>query len=142
MQVISLFDEKERTVDEMTALLLSAGWKVVEVRRTPGSMWAYTTAVDRGSGVRNSESLYFTFYRSNECLKSNPYMTEWALPGQRSTDCSTVNLGCWHSTLPELRNTTESATAPGTAFAEATAITRNATPFNLAFNTRPDYVRG
>ncbi|KAM5545248.1 hypothetical protein V8D89_001359 [Ganoderma adspersum] len=43
--MMGLFDAKERTVDEMTALLLSAGWKIVEVRRTPGSMWAYTTAV-------------------------------------------------------------------------------------------------
>ena len=38
--MMGLFDAKERTVDEMPALLLSAGWKVVEVRRTPGSMWA------------------------------------------------------------------------------------------------------
>ena len=45
MQMMGLFDAKERTVDELTALLLSAGWKIVEVRRTPGSMWAYTTAV-------------------------------------------------------------------------------------------------
>ena len=40
-----MFGAKERTVDEMTAVTLSSGWKIVEVRRTPGSMWAYTTAV-------------------------------------------------------------------------------------------------
>lgn len=41
----ALVDGKERTVDEMTALTLSTGWKIVEIRRTPGSMWSYTTAV-------------------------------------------------------------------------------------------------
>ncbi|KAI1787799.1 S-adenosyl-L-methionine-dependent methyltransferase [Ganoderma leucocontextum] len=43
--MMGLFDAKERTVDEMTALAFVAGWKIVEIRRTPGSMWAYTTAV-------------------------------------------------------------------------------------------------
>ncbi|PIL29529.1 hypothetical protein GSI_08337 [Ganoderma sinense ZZ0214-1] len=40
-----LFNGKERTVDEMAALTLSAGWKIVEVRRSPGSIVCYTTAV-------------------------------------------------------------------------------------------------
>ena len=43
--MMGMFDAKERTVDEMTSLTMSAGWKIVEIRRTPGSMWAYTTAV-------------------------------------------------------------------------------------------------
>ncbi|KAI1787794.1 S-adenosyl-L-methionine-dependent methyltransferase [Ganoderma leucocontextum] len=45
IMMMGMFDANERTVDEMTALTLSAGWKIVEIRRTPGSMWAYTTAV-------------------------------------------------------------------------------------------------
>ena len=45
VQMMGLFDAKERTVDELTALLLSTGWEIVEVRRTPGSMWAYATAM-------------------------------------------------------------------------------------------------
>ncbi|EJF57429.1 S-adenosyl-L-methionine-dependent methyltransferase [Dichomitus squalens LYAD-421 SS1] len=45
IMMMGMFDAKERTEDEMAALALSAGWKFVEVRRTPGSMWAYTTAV-------------------------------------------------------------------------------------------------
>ena len=43
--MMGMFDAKERTVDEMKALALSAGWKITEIRRTAGSMWAYTTAV-------------------------------------------------------------------------------------------------
>ena len=43
--MLGRFDAKERTVDEMKALTLSAGWKVTEIRRTPGALWAYTTAV-------------------------------------------------------------------------------------------------
>lgn len=43
--MMDMFNAKERTVDELTALMLSAGWKIVEVRRTPGSIWAYTTAM-------------------------------------------------------------------------------------------------
>ena len=46
-QSVRADDEDVRRVreDEMAALLLSAGWKAVEVRRTPGALWAYTTAV-------------------------------------------------------------------------------------------------
>ena len=43
--MMGMFDAKERTVDELTALTLSTGWKIVEVRRTPGSIRAYTTAI-------------------------------------------------------------------------------------------------
>ncbi|PIL29532.1 hypothetical protein GSI_08340 [Ganoderma sinense ZZ0214-1] len=43
--MMGVFDAKERTANEMAALTLSAGWKIVEVRRAPGSIWAYTTAV-------------------------------------------------------------------------------------------------
>ena len=32
-------------MDELMALTLSTRWKIVEIRRIPGSMWAYTTAV-------------------------------------------------------------------------------------------------
>ncbi|KAI0762979.1 S-adenosyl-L-methionine-dependent methyltransferase [Fomes fomentarius] len=45
IMMMGMFDAQERTVDEMKALALSAGWKVTEIRRTPGSLWAYTTAV-------------------------------------------------------------------------------------------------
>ena len=44
-QMMGTFDAKERTEDEMAALVLSAGWQIAEIRRTPGSVWAYTTAV-------------------------------------------------------------------------------------------------
>ena len=40
-----MFDAKERTVAEMIELALSAGWKVTEIRRNPGALWAYTTCV-------------------------------------------------------------------------------------------------
>ena len=43
--MMGMFNAKERTVDELTALMLSTGWKIVEVRRTPGSIWVYTTAI-------------------------------------------------------------------------------------------------
>ena len=43
--MLGMFDAKERTLDEITALMLSMGWKIVDVRRTPGSVWAYMTAV-------------------------------------------------------------------------------------------------
>ncbi|KAI0761037.1 S-adenosyl-L-methionine-dependent methyltransferase [Trametes elegans] len=43
--MMGMFGAKERTVDEMKELALSAGWKVTDVRRSPGSLWAYTTAV-------------------------------------------------------------------------------------------------
>ncbi|KAM5545243.1 hypothetical protein V8D89_001354 [Ganoderma adspersum] len=45
LMMMGMFNAKERTVDEMTALTLSTGWKIMEIRRTPGSIWAYTTAV-------------------------------------------------------------------------------------------------
>ena len=45
VKMMAMFDAREKTVGEMAALLLSAGWKAVEVRRTPGALWAYTTAV-------------------------------------------------------------------------------------------------
>ena len=43
--MMGLVGGRERTVDEMMVLTSSTGWKIVEIRRTPGSMWAYTTAV-------------------------------------------------------------------------------------------------
>ena len=45
VKMMGMFNAREKTVGEMAALLLSAGWKAVEVRRTPGALWAYTTAV-------------------------------------------------------------------------------------------------
>ncbi|KAI1787144.1 S-adenosyl-L-methionine-dependent methyltransferase [Ganoderma leucocontextum] len=45
MYMMGMAYAKERTVDEMTALTLSVRWKIVEIQRTPGSMWAHTTAV-------------------------------------------------------------------------------------------------
>ncbi|PIL29528.1 hypothetical protein GSI_08336 [Ganoderma sinense ZZ0214-1] len=43
--MMGVFGGKERTADEMAALTLSAGWRIVEIRRMPCSMWCYTTAV-------------------------------------------------------------------------------------------------
>lgn len=43
--MMATFDTKVRTVDEMKTLALSAGWKFTEVRREPGSLWAYATAI-------------------------------------------------------------------------------------------------
>ncbi|PIL29533.1 hypothetical protein GSI_08341 [Ganoderma sinense ZZ0214-1] len=45
MVMLSMFDAKERTEDEFAALLRVAGWELVEIRRTPGSVWGYMTAV-------------------------------------------------------------------------------------------------
>ncbi|KAI0653616.1 hypothetical protein C8Q70DRAFT_595366 [Cubamyces menziesii] len=35
---------KERTVSEMEVLLYSAGWKISNIKRSTGSLWAYTIA--------------------------------------------------------------------------------------------------
>ncbi|KAI0356395.1 S-adenosyl-L-methionine-dependent methyltransferase [Trametes cingulata] len=43
--MMAAFGAKERTVEEMSQLALSTGWKVETVKRFPGSLWAYTTAV-------------------------------------------------------------------------------------------------
>ncbi|OSC97041.1 S-adenosyl-L-methionine-dependent methyltransferase [Trametes coccinea BRFM310] len=43
--MMSIFGAKERTVAEIAELALAAGWKVIDIRRSPGSVWAYTTAV-------------------------------------------------------------------------------------------------
>ncbi|RPD57857.1 S-adenosyl-L-methionine-dependent methyltransferase [Lentinus tigrinus ALCF2SS1-7] len=43
--MMGMFNAREKTTAEMSALLLSAGWKVTDIRRTPGNVWAYTTAV-------------------------------------------------------------------------------------------------
>ncbi|KAI0761034.1 S-adenosyl-L-methionine-dependent methyltransferase [Trametes elegans] len=43
--ITGLTGAKERTVAEMTDLMLSAGWKISGIHRSPGSLWAYTTAV-------------------------------------------------------------------------------------------------
>ncbi|KAI0644810.1 S-adenosyl-L-methionine-dependent methyltransferase [Trametes meyenii] len=45
IMILNFGGAKERTVDEMSKLALSSGWKVTSVRRSPGSLWAYTTAV-------------------------------------------------------------------------------------------------
>ncbi|RPD58012.1 S-adenosyl-L-methionine-dependent methyltransferase [Lentinus tigrinus ALCF2SS1-7] len=45
IMMMGMFNAREKTVAEMSALLLSAGWKVTDIRRTPGNLWAYTTAV-------------------------------------------------------------------------------------------------
>ncbi|KAI9063980.1 S-adenosyl-L-methionine-dependent methyltransferase [Trametes sanguinea] len=43
--MMSIFGAKERTVSEITKIASAAGWKVTDIRRSPGSVWAYTTAV-------------------------------------------------------------------------------------------------
>ncbi|RPD57862.1 S-adenosyl-L-methionine-dependent methyltransferase [Lentinus tigrinus ALCF2SS1-6] len=45
IMMMGMFNAREKTTAEMSALLLSAGWKVTDVRRTPGNLWGYTTAV-------------------------------------------------------------------------------------------------
>ncbi|OSC97043.1 S-adenosyl-L-methionine-dependent methyltransferase [Trametes coccinea BRFM310] len=45
VMMMGMFGAKERTVAEMTELTLSAGWKITDIRRSSGSLWAYTTAV-------------------------------------------------------------------------------------------------
>ncbi|OJT06906.1 Sterigmatocystin 8-O-methyltransferase [Trametes pubescens] len=44
ISMLGLFDAKERTYREMDALTQSAGWKITDVKRAVGSLWAYTTA--------------------------------------------------------------------------------------------------
>ncbi|KAJ8475165.1 hypothetical protein ONZ51_g6743 [Trametes cubensis] len=45
LMMTAMLAGKERTKDEMAALLLSAGWKMSEVKRSAASLWAYTIAV-------------------------------------------------------------------------------------------------
>ncbi|KAJ8475167.1 hypothetical protein ONZ51_g6741 [Trametes cubensis] len=45
VMMMGMFGAKERTVAEMTELTRAAGWKITDIRRSPGSLWAYTTAV-------------------------------------------------------------------------------------------------
>ncbi|KAI0630668.1 S-adenosyl-L-methionine-dependent methyltransferase [Trametes polyzona] len=43
--MLSLYDAKERTPLEMDAITRAAGWKITQVKRAVGSLWAYITAV-------------------------------------------------------------------------------------------------
>ncbi|KAH9846764.1 S-adenosyl-L-methionine-dependent methyltransferase [Lenzites betulinus] len=43
--MMGLFDAKERTYREIDALTQATGWKITNVKRAVGSLWAYTTAV-------------------------------------------------------------------------------------------------
>ncbi|KAI0653619.1 S-adenosyl-L-methionine-dependent methyltransferase [Cubamyces menziesii] len=45
LTMMSMFGANERTVAEMKALALAAGWKITDIRRSPGSVWAYSTAI-------------------------------------------------------------------------------------------------
>ncbi|KAI8978353.1 S-adenosyl-L-methionine-dependent methyltransferase [Trametes punicea] len=45
ISMLGLFDAKERTYREMDQLTQSAGWKITDVKRAVGSLWAYTTAI-------------------------------------------------------------------------------------------------
>ncbi|KAI0324800.1 S-adenosyl-L-methionine-dependent methyltransferase [Cubamyces sp. BRFM 1775] len=45
IMMMGMFGAKERTVAEMTELTRAAGWKITDIRRSSGSLWAYTTAV-------------------------------------------------------------------------------------------------
>ncbi|KAI0630028.1 S-adenosyl-L-methionine-dependent methyltransferase [Trametes polyzona] len=45
ISMLGIFDAKERTFREMDALTQAAGWKITNVKRAVGSLWAYTTAV-------------------------------------------------------------------------------------------------
>ncbi|KAI1791339.1 S-adenosyl-L-methionine-dependent methyltransferase [Ganoderma leucocontextum] len=45
LSMLAMLDAKERTLREICALALSAGWKVSSMARAPGSVWAYVTAV-------------------------------------------------------------------------------------------------
>lgn len=41
----SMFNAQERTLRELTALTLTAGWKIVQVSRADGSLFGHITAV-------------------------------------------------------------------------------------------------
>ncbi|KAI0373418.1 S-adenosyl-L-methionine-dependent methyltransferase [Pilatotrama ljubarskyi] len=43
--MMALFGSKERTINEMTELALSTGWKIETVKRPPGSLMTYITAI-------------------------------------------------------------------------------------------------
>ncbi|KAI0324802.1 S-adenosyl-L-methionine-dependent methyltransferase [Cubamyces sp. BRFM 1775] len=45
LMMTAMLAGKERTMAEMAELLLSAGWKMSQVRRSAASLWAYTIAV-------------------------------------------------------------------------------------------------
>ena len=40
-----MFNSQERTLRELVALALTAGWKVTQVTRTPGSLFGHIVAV-------------------------------------------------------------------------------------------------
>ena len=42
--MMAVLEAKERTLREISALALSAGWKVSRMARARGSVWAYITA--------------------------------------------------------------------------------------------------
>ena len=42
--MLGMFNAKERTYREMDELTRSAGWKISQVKRAVGSLWAYTAA--------------------------------------------------------------------------------------------------
>ena len=41
----SMFNAQERTLRELTALTLAAGWRITEVTRVDGSLFGHITAV-------------------------------------------------------------------------------------------------
>ena len=43
--MMGMFDADEYNVDEMSALALSAGWKIVEMMQSLRLIWAYATVV-------------------------------------------------------------------------------------------------
>ncbi|KAI0820083.1 S-adenosyl-L-methionine-dependent methyltransferase [Trametes gibbosa] len=45
ISMLCCFDAKERTYREVETLMQATGWKITDVKRAVGSLWAYTTAV-------------------------------------------------------------------------------------------------
>lgn len=43
-----MFNAQERTLRELTALTLTAGWKITQVTRADGSLFGHVTAVPIG----------------------------------------------------------------------------------------------
>ena len=43
--MLTMFSGRERTFREYSALARASGWELTRVRRNPGGLWAYFTAV-------------------------------------------------------------------------------------------------
>ena len=83
-------------------------------------------------------------HSGDQCLKFIACLTEWALPEKRATQANgrTDTNFDYRAPPPEHATAATDAAARTAEREGAMTRTRYVAPFNLAFNTRPKYVRG